>query len=134
MAKRYALLVLGWVFVILGILGMILPLLPTTVFILCAGWCFSRSSERFHHWLFNHPKFGPLLRAWHSGEGISRFIRNRATVTLWLCLLISMLIVANIWVTTALLTVGIGVSIYLWRLPILDEQALSADMIEKLND
>ncbi|MBN1207086.1 MAG: YbaN family protein [Myxococcaceae bacterium] len=56
---------LGFVCVGLGTLGAFLPLLPTTPFMLVALWAFSRSSRRFHHWLYTHPRFGPRLRDWH---------------------------------------------------------------------
>lgn len=61
---RLAFLALGCVCVGLGTLGMFLPLLPTTPFLLVALWAFSRSSRRFHHWLFTHPRFGPRLQDW----------------------------------------------------------------------
>lgn len=56
---------IGFLCVGLGGLGTVLPLLPTTPFLLIALWAFSRSSERFHHWLYTHPRFGPRLQAWH---------------------------------------------------------------------
>lgn len=58
-------LVLGLVCTALGIAGIILPLMPGTVFLLIAVWAFSRSSERMHLWLFNHPRFGRTIRAWY---------------------------------------------------------------------
>ena len=62
---RYVLLCLGFVCTGLGIVGIVLPGLPGTLFLLIAVWAFSRSSERFHLWLYNHPRFGSGVRAWH---------------------------------------------------------------------
>ena len=63
-AQRYVLLAIGWFFVGLGAIGVFLPVLPTTPFLIVALWAFSRSSRRFHHWLYTHKWYGPYLVAW----------------------------------------------------------------------
>jgi len=55
---------LGWLFVVVGAIGVVLPLLPTTPFMLLALWMFSKGSRRFHDWLFNHKLFGGPLQKW----------------------------------------------------------------------
>ena len=62
--KKYSLLFVGWFFVLLGTIGIFLPVLPTTPFLLISLWAFSQSSERFHNWLYNHRVFGPPLQEW----------------------------------------------------------------------
>ncbi len=62
---RHLYFVLGWVFFVLGFIGVFLPVAPTTPFMLLALWAFARSSERFHNWLYHHPVLGPPLQQWH---------------------------------------------------------------------
>lgn len=56
--------VAAWLFFVLGVVGTVLPLVPTTPFLLLALWAFSRCSARFHHWLYHHRIFGPPLQRW----------------------------------------------------------------------
>lgn len=61
---RGVLIGFGFINVGIGVLGILLPGLPTTPFLLVALWAFARSSQRFHSWLYTHPRLGPTLRAW----------------------------------------------------------------------
>ena len=67
---RPALVAFGWLNVGLGMLGTILPIMPTTVFLLVALWSFSKSSPYFHDWLYTHPRFGPTLKVWRDERAI----------------------------------------------------------------
>ncbi len=62
---RPLLFVLGWLLFGVGFIGVFVPVLPTTPLMLLALWCFSRSSDRFHDWLYTHKHFGPPLQLWH---------------------------------------------------------------------
>jgi uncharacterized membrane protein YbaN (DUF454 family) len=62
----------GWLMVALGIIGALLPVMPTTIFLILAVWCFSRSSPRLEAWLLNHPRYGGPLRQWKEHGAISR--------------------------------------------------------------
>ena len=62
---RPFLFILGWLLFGLGFVGAFVPVLPTTPLMLLALWCFSRSSDRFHDWLYNHRVFGPPLQQWN---------------------------------------------------------------------
>lgn len=73
---------LGFVFVGLGALGVFLPLLPTTPFLLLAAGCFARSSEKWHAWLLDSRLFGPLLRDWESNRCIPRGARAISLISM----------------------------------------------------
>ncbi len=115
---RYALIALGWLSIVLGVIGIFLPVLPTTPFILLAAWCFARSSERFHHWLLAHRRLGPIVHAWQSGEGLPRKVRNRIILLLWFSLLSTSFLVGQVWLTPLLVLVGAGTTTYLMKQPV----------------
>jgi len=69
---RPLLFTLGWLLFALGFVGAFVPVLPTTPLMLLALWCFSRSSDRFHNWLYNHGVFGPPLQQWQQHRVIPR--------------------------------------------------------------
>jgi len=121
--KRIVLIIIGWTCVILGVAGIFLPILPTTPFILLASWCFAHSSERFHTWLIQHPKLGPLVQMWQSGQGIPRRVRNRAILAIAVGMTLSALIVGKWWVAVMLAIIGISVSCYLLKLPLAIEES-----------
>jgi len=110
---RFALIFLGWASVIIAVIGIFLPLVPTTPLLLLASWCFAKSSPKFHHWLHSHPKLGPIVTAFESNEGVDLKIKVRAIVLIWLTMGASILIIGRPMVTAILITTGLGVSVYL---------------------
>jgi len=95
---RWLLIAFGWVNVFLGVIGVIIPGLPTTVFLLVAAWAFSRSSEKFQRWLFSHPKLGPFLEDWRKHRVIPTKAKIIAGITMSLSLSYVLLFVATSWV------------------------------------
>lgn len=73
---------LAWIFFLLGLLGAVLPVLPTTPFMLLALWAFSRSSRRFHDWLYSHRLFGPPLQQWQQNRVIPLSAKLIASFTM----------------------------------------------------
>lgn len=100
---RWAMIAFGWANVALGAIGIVLPGLPTTVFLLIALWAFSKSSERFQLWLWTHPRFGPPIRNWHMHQVISRRAKAFAALMMTASFTYVAAFVATDWVLPALL-------------------------------
>ncbi len=100
---RWFLLAFAWLNVGLGLVGTVVPGLPTTVFLIVATWAFSRSSERFRRWLWDHPRFGPSIRAWHQHRVIPRRSKVAAAAMMAASFAYVTVFVAESWVLPALL-------------------------------
>ncbi|HEV7258451.1 MAG TPA: YbaN family protein [Bosea sp. (in: a-proteobacteria)] len=73
--RRPLFFVAGWIFTAIGVIGLILPLMPGTIFLIAAAWCFSQSSPRFEAWLLGHPQLGPQVRRWRATGSIARRVK-----------------------------------------------------------
>ncbi len=97
---------LGTLFLLLGVLGVFLPVLPTTPFLLLATACYARSSRRVFNWLLNHPRFGPLIREWREYRSIPYRAKRTALVLIVLSFSISIAFFVPGW--PAKLAMGVG--------------------------
>lgn len=120
--KRTILIIIGWLTIVLGTLGVFLPLLPTTPFILLAAWCFSRSSPRFHHWLLHRSWFGPYLRHWQQHKAMPPGARPRAIAVIIITFALSLWLVKILWVRILLLVMLVCLLFFLWRIPVVDTE------------
>jgi len=112
--RKGILIFAGTVCVALGVLGMFLPLLPTTVFLLMAAYCYSRSSERFHTWLLNNRLCGAYIRNYKSGKGISLRQKLSTIAFLWASIGFSVWIMsAGLWINLLLLGIAVAVTLHL---------------------
>lgn len=114
---RWLLLLFAALCLVMGVIGIFVPGLPTTVFILMAGWAAARSSPRLHAWLWRHRLFGPMLRNWADGGRVSRRAKWSATLLMALCAVVLVVSSAPRWVALgASLCMGC-VLLWLWRRP-----------------
>lgn len=114
---RLLLLITGTISVVLGVVGIFLPILPTTPFLLLAAACYVRSSNKFYTWLVSHPVLSKYILAYLDGQGIPRKAKYYTLLVMWLTMSISAFIVPLWQVSVLLLCIGLGVSAYIWRLP-----------------
>ena len=93
-AKRIAFIIIGITALVLGGLGVVLPILPTTPFILVAAFAFANSSDRLHQWLLDHNVFGPLIANWRRYGAIGRRTKFVAALSMLAVVAISVLLEA----------------------------------------
>lgn len=116
---RMVFLCLGFLFLGIGIVGIVLPVLPTTPFVLLATACFAKSSEKFHLWLVNHKTFGPLIKNWHERRAIPRYAKYLAwsMMAMSCAMLFYRLSPEMIWIACTTSTICILTTIWMARLP-----------------
>jgi len=112
--NRWILIIIGSFFTGLGILGIFLPLLPTTPFLLLAAACYIRSSERFYNWLMNNKWLGNYIKNYLEGKGVSLKSKVLSISLLWITIGYSVVFVVNIFpIRVILILIAIGVTIHL---------------------
>lgn len=114
--KRVLLIISGTICVGLGVLGMFVPLLPTTPFLLLASFCYGRSSKRFYNWLITNRWCGEYIRNYREGKGIRLRHKILTILLLWLTISYSMWVVSLWWIRLILLIIAVGVSVHLVRI------------------
>ena len=111
---RYLLISAGTIFLGFGIIGIFLPVLPTTPFLLLAAACYARSSKRFYDWLMNNKWFGTYIKNYREGRGVPLKFKIFTISLLWITILVSVFfVINNYWVKIILILIAIGVTIHI---------------------
>jgi uncharacterized protein len=125
--KRTLLITIGWICVVLGVIGIFLPLLPTTPFLLLASACFMRGSPRLSRWLHQHPHFGTILNNWHQHRAVSAVVKRRANISIVLSFAFSIYIVPLLWHKMMLIVIAATLLIWFNRLPVMESVATTQE-------
>ena len=115
--QNHLLIILGWFFIVLGAVGVVLPILPTTPFLIVALALFSKSSPRFRQMLLKNAWFGPILKQWENNKTVSRRTKYKAFCLIIITFSISVAILDD-QIQLQLLLVGIAVVLlfFIWRI------------------
>jgi len=114
--KKYLLIFAGSISLVLGFIGVFLPVLPTTPFLLLSSFCFIRSSKPLYNWLINHKIFGAYIYNYITYRAVKKSAKIGAIIFLWTTLSISIFIVSSLHLRIFLVAVGVFVSIHLFTL------------------
>lgn len=117
---KILLIAIGCISVVLAILGVFLPLLPTTPFLLLASACFLRSSDRMHRWLRHHPIFGEYLRNFEDKRALPLRAKILSLVLLWPSMTYSIYLVKPLLLKGMLLAIAVGVTVMILRMKTLE--------------
>lgn len=118
-ALRMLLISVGWLSVVLGVIGIFLPIMPTTPFLLLAAACFMRTSPKFYRWLVEHPHLGKYLVYYLEGKGIPLKAKIYTIVLITISMSVTSYIVPVTAVKILLPLVGVLVVLYIVRQPTL---------------
>jgi len=110
---RLCLFSLGVLFVLIGVAGVFLPILPTTPFILCAAWCFLKSSKKAYVWIYSHSIFSGPLKNWEENHAISKSAKLVSLTTITFSAIYTYLAIDGLWVKHIVLVLLTGVSIFI---------------------
>jgi uncharacterized membrane protein YbaN (DUF454 family) len=113
-ASRAGFTALGLVFLTLAIVGIWVPVLPTTINAILALACFKRGNERLETWLLNHRVIGPTLCDWEETRSVTRRTKLVAITMIWITIGVSCLFVRKPWVLLMLPSIALALTIYLW--------------------
>jgi uncharacterized membrane protein YbaN (DUF454 family) len=113
---RIALVVIGTVALALGVIGIVVPVLPTTPFLLLAAACYARSSERLHRWLMNNRYLGEPIRDYRDRRAVKQHVKIYALVVLWAGIGLSIVAIGGFWLTLALGGIALAVTAHILRL------------------
>ena len=114
---RWLWALLAWLSLGLGLVGVVVPGLPTVPFVLLSAYAAARGSRRLHDWLHAHPRFGPLIRDWEHEGAVRRRAKWLATIMMAACGVLMLALAPRWWMAAFGIGVMVIVATWLWRRP-----------------
>jgi hypothetical protein len=113
-SAKYFYLISGFILIAIGVIGIFLPLLPTTIFLILASICFLKSSPKANEWLRNHRVLGGYIDNYQNKTGLTRNSKITNIITLWTSISLSVFLLTDeLYIRIILLAIAIGVTIHL---------------------
>ncbi|GAB2544134.1 YbaN family protein [Gracilibacillus alcaliphilus] len=123
--KRLLWIAGGSISLFIGLIGIVIPLLPTTPLVILAGFCFGKSSSRLHRWLVTNKYFGHYIADYQSGKGVPLRIKIFAVVIVWSSVLFSLFFIPLSAIKIMMLGIALFVSLFIFTSPLLKEKKSS---------
>jgi len=114
--KKVLYIILGLIMLTIGVIGIVVPGLPTTIFLILAAYFFSRGCDKLYYWLINHKTFGPIITNFSKYRGITISDRRKAIFTIWLAIGISIVLTQSVVIGSILFIVAVLHTIFLYKL------------------
>ena len=114
---RVVLVMAGTISLVLGVIGVLVPILPTTPFLLVSAACYARASTRLYEWLLARPTLGPIIVAWRRSRSLPPGIKARAMVMVAITFTLSIVLVDEVVLRAGLVMTGIILTVFLYRIP-----------------
>lgn len=111
--KKYVIFIAGCILIVIASIGIFLPILPTTPFVILAAMCFSVSSEKAYRLLAKNRFFGPYIENYKTGNGVTVKAKIKGIMMLWVLLIISAVVMHKLWSSVMLIVIGSVVTIHL---------------------
>lgn len=116
---------------LIGLIGVVIPILPTTPLIILAGFCYGKSSPRLHHWLITNKYFGKYIQDYQKGHGVPIRVKLFAVAFVWIGIVSSLFVIPLSFVKALMITIGIGVTIFIMTSPLLKEKKPSIHSVHE---
>ncbi|MFD2656333.1 YbaN family protein [Gracilibacillus thailandensis] len=127
--KRTIWIVGGSLSLIMGLIGIIAPLLPTTPLVLLAGFCYSKSSPRLYNWLMTNPYFGHYIADYKSGKGVPLRIKIFAVTVVWTSVIFTLTMIPLLLVKVFMVGIAIFVTLFIFTSPLLKVKHKSSEIM-----